>query len=267
MCGKCCYTLLKGSICSVNLFVMIVGILMTAGGVSLLVTEHLHLETAWYNFSLVSYFLLASGLVTLTVSFLACCGSLISSKCLLATFALCIICLVFGEITLGVLVYFQEIDYRSITQTVIQEVVSEKYTKNNTQTTFYWDLFQTQFECCGYSGPIDWAYSSYNGYQDITKEIGIGSHSTALPFTIPKSCCRNKEDPLCGSTITPKFKTVIDDNIYHMEGCVDTLFEFVADHYLYFIIVTASVILIELLALIFSTCLCCAIKKIEDHKP
>ena len=107
MCGKCCYTLLKGSICSVNLFVMIAGILMTAGGISLLVTEHLHLETAWYNFSLVSYFLLASGLVTLTVSFLACCGSLISSKCLLATFALCIICLVFGEITLGVLVYFQ----------------------------------------------------------------------------------------------------------------------------------------------------------------
>ena len=47
-----------------------------------------------------------------------------------------------------------------------------------------------QLECCGYSGPIDWAYSSYNGYQDITKEIGIGSQSSALPFTIPQSCCR-----------------------------------------------------------------------------
>ena len=107
MCGSCCYSLLKGTICTVNLLVMIVGVLMTAGGISLLVTEHLYLDTEWYNFSLVSYFLLASGLVTLSISFLACCGSLISSKCLLTTFTLSVICLIFGEITFGVLVYFQ----------------------------------------------------------------------------------------------------------------------------------------------------------------
>ena len=72
--------MLKGSICSVNMLVMIAGGLMTAAGVSLLVTEYLYLETIWYEFSIVSYFLLAAGLVTLTLSFLACCGSLISSK-------------------------------------------------------------------------------------------------------------------------------------------------------------------------------------------
>ena len=107
MCGRCCYTMLKGSICSVNMLVMIAGGLMTAAGVSLLVTEYLYLETIWYEFSIVSYFLLAAGLVTLTLSFLACCGSLISSKCLLATFILSLLCLIVGEITLGVLVYFQ----------------------------------------------------------------------------------------------------------------------------------------------------------------
>ena len=107
MCGRCCYTMLKGSICSVNMLVMIAGGLMTAAGVSLLVTEYLYLDTIWYEFSIVSYFLLAAGLVTLTLSFLACCGSLISSKCLLATFILSLLCLIVGEITLGVLVYFQ----------------------------------------------------------------------------------------------------------------------------------------------------------------
>ena len=107
MCGRCCYTMLKGSICSVNLLVMIAGGLMTAAGTSLLVTEYLYLETIWYEFSIVSYFLLAAGLVTLTLSFLACCGSLISSKCLLATFILSLLCLIVGEITLGILVYFQ----------------------------------------------------------------------------------------------------------------------------------------------------------------
>ena len=120
------------------------------------------------------------------------------------------------------LLLFQEIDYGSVTQTVIQEIVTDKYHKNNTLTVFYWDIVQSQvqetptkiviltciqlsptgfvlskcfliqFECCGYSGPIDWAYSSYNGYQDITKEIGIGAQAAALPFRIPSSCCRSE---------------------------------------------------------------------------
>jgi len=267
MCGKCCYTLLKGSMCSVNLIVMVIGCLMTAAGVSMLVTEHMYLDSIWYEFSMVSYFMLAAGLTTLVISFLACCGSLISSKCLLTTFALCIFCLIVGEITLGLMVYFQEVDYKSVTHTVIQEVVSKKYHKNNTQTVFYWDVFQKQFECCGYSGPIDWAYSTFNGYQDITKEIGIGSQTTALPFTIPQSCCRNSEDPLCSSTITPKFKTVIDENVYYTQGCVQALFDFVSGKEIYFIIVGSVLFLIELLSIIFATCLCCTIKKIEDFKP
>jgi len=267
MCGRCCYSLLKGSVCSVNLVVMLLGLGLTAAGVSLLVTEHLVLAPAWHQFSIVSWALLAAGLLTLTTSFLACCGALISSKCLLTSFILSLLCLMVGELTLGLLIYFQEIDYKSITQTVIQEIVSEKYQKNNTQTVFYWDIFQSQLECCGYSGPIDWAYSSYNGYQDITKEIGIGSQSSALPFTIPQSCCRNTEDPLCSSTITPKFKTVIDENIYYTQGCVDVVFGLASEHYIYFIIVAASLLLIELLAVLCSTCLCCTLKKIEDHKP
>ena len=41
-------------------------------------------------------------------------------------------------------VVLQEIDYKAITQTVIQEIVTKKYQKNNTQTVFYWDMFQKQ---------------------------------------------------------------------------------------------------------------------------
>ena len=93
---------------------------------------------------------------------------------------------------------------------------------------------------------------------------------------------RNTEDPLCSSTITPKFKTVIDENIYytqvnydlikckhsfslwmrdrvthdnmwgpriwclslHAQGCVDVVFRLASEHYIYFIIVAASLLLI-----------------------
>ena len=105
MCGRCCYTMLKASVCSVNLLVMLVGGLLTAAGGSLLVTEHLYLSTTWHQFSMVSYFLLAAGLLTLTLSFLACCGSMVSSSCLLGTFLTLIITMIVGEVALGVALY------------------------------------------------------------------------------------------------------------------------------------------------------------------
>ena len=95
-----------------NLVVMLLGLLLTAAGASLLVTEHLHLASAWHQFSIVSWALLAAGLLTLTTAFLACCGSLISSKCLLTSFVLSLVCLVAGELTLGLLVYCQ-VSHRS----------------------------------------------------------------------------------------------------------------------------------------------------------
>ena len=85
---------------------------------------------------------------------------------------------------------------------------------------------------------------------------------------------RNTEDPLCSSTITPKFKTVIDENIYYtqvnydlininihspagweieghiisdvylLQGCVDAVFRLASEQYIYFIIVAASLLLI-----------------------
>merc|ERR1711953_439686 len=267
MCGRCCYLMLRGGVCTVNTLVMLLGALLTTAGTALLVTEHLYLQTSWDQFSMVSYSVLAAGLVSLTISFLGCCGSLVSSKCLLLTFIFSLICLIIGEITMGLLLYFQKIDYKGVTQTVIQEIVTDKYQKNNTLTVFYWDIVQSQFECCGFDGPINWAYASYNGYQDITKEIGIGSTSTALPFRIPSSCCRNSEDPLCSSTITPKLSMKIDEKVYYTEGCVNILFTLVSDHQIYFIMISALILLIELLSIIFSTCLCCTIKKIEDLKP
>ena len=99
--------MLRGTVCSVNTLVMLLGAILTAAGVSLLVTEYLYLGTPWDQFSILSYFILAAGLVSLTLSFLACCGSLVSSKCLLVTFIFTLISLLIGEITMGLLVYFQ----------------------------------------------------------------------------------------------------------------------------------------------------------------
>eukprot|EP00090_Calanus_glacialis_P007170 TRINITY_DN15634_c0_g1_i3.p1 TRINITY_DN15634_c0_g1~~TRINITY_DN15634_c0_g1_i3.p1 ORF type:complete len:268 (+),score=64.84 TRINITY_DN15634_c0_g1_i3:347-1150(+) len=267
MCSSCCYSCLKAMVFIVNLLVMLVGMVVTGLAVWLLVSEHLYLSSSWEDFSLVTCAVLSVGLLISLLAFLACCGAITRSKCLLGMFVISLLALLVGEVSLVVLVYFKELDYRPLLREGVHEIVTEKYHPNNTATVLYWDTIQQGFECCGSSGPIDWAHSIYNGYQENTKEIGIGAKQAVLPFTIPSSCCRNLDDPLCSSTITPKFKTIIDENIYYSEGCLRKTINFISSNSFYLIIAASIIICIEMLGIIFSTCLCCAIKKIEDLKP
>jgi len=262
-----CYSCLKAMVFIVNFLVMLLGLMVTGMAIWLLVSEHLFLSSSWEHFSLSTITLLSVGLLVTILAFLGCCGTIARSKCLLGMFVISLLALLVGEVSVAVLVYFKELDYRPLLRASVHETVLKKYHPNNTATVLYWDTIQQGIECCGSSGPIDWAHSLYNGYQENTKEIGIGFKQTVLPFTIPSSCCRNLDDPLCSSTITPKFKTVIDDNIYYSEGCLSKTVAFISSNSLYLMVSATIIISVEMLGIIFSTCLCCAIKKIEDLKP
>jgi len=251
----------------VNLVVMLLGLSMAGLAVWLLISEHLYLNSSWSEFSLLPCLVLALGLLGSVVAFFACCGAITSSRCLLGMFVIFLLALLVGEGTLAVLLYFKELDYEPVLREGVHEIVMEKYHLNNTPTVLYWDTIQQGFECCGSSGPSDWAFSIFNGHQDNMKEIGIGAQQAVLPFTIPSSCCRDLADPLCSSTITPKFNTNIDENIYFIEGCFTMAVNFLSNNNLYLSIASISIICIEILGLIFSCCLCCTIKKIEDMKP
>jgi len=251
----------------VNLLVMLVGLLVTGVATWLLVSEHIFFSNSWEQFSISTIAVLSVGLLVSLLAFLGCCGAITRSKCLLRMLVISLLALLVGEVAVAVLVYFKELDYHHLLRSSVHETVLEKYHLNNTATVLYWDTIQQGFECCGSSGPIDWAHSIYNGYQENTKEIGIGFKQTVLPFTIPSSCCRNLDDPLCSSTITPKFNIVIDDNIYYSEGCLNKAIAFISSNSLYLMVSATIIISVEMLGIIFSTCLCCAIKKIEDLKP
>jgi len=267
MCSSCCYSCLKVTVFLVNLLVMLVGLCVAGVAVWLLVSEHLYLDSSWDQLSLATIVLLTVGLLISLLAFLGCCGAITRSKCLLGMFVISLLSLLIAEVVVAVLIYFKELDLRPLLKSGVNEIVSEKYHYNNTGTTIYWDTIQQQFECCGSSGPVDWAHSLYNGYNENTKEIGIGAQETALPFTIPSSCCRNMADPLCSRTITPKFKTVIDESVYFSEGCLRKALSFISSNSLYLLVAGIIIITVEILGIMFSTCLCCTIKKIEDMKP
>ena len=112
MCRDCCNKLLRATICSVNLLVLITGLLITLVGLWLLVLDYLSPAPGLSALSLTTLLL---GLTTLTLSFLACCGSLVSNTALLATFLTLLISLIIGQAALGVAVYIKVTNTTSIT--------------------------------------------------------------------------------------------------------------------------------------------------------
>ena len=117
MCRDCCNKLLRATICSVNLLALITGVLITLAGLWLVVMEYLSPSPSLSSLSLT---ILVAGLLTLTLSFLACCGSLVPNSALLVTFSVLLSSLIAGQAALGVAVYIKVTTYTiTITTTSI----------------------------------------------------------------------------------------------------------------------------------------------------
>ena len=125
MCRDCCHKLLQATICSVNLLVLITGLLVSLAGLWLAVLESLSPAP---RLSALSLTVLLVGLLTLSLSFLACCGSLLSSTALLATFLTFLLLLLTGQAALGVAVYIKVTHNIIITSTTTNTRLTRRLT-------------------------------------------------------------------------------------------------------------------------------------------
>jgi len=265
--SSCCYSSLRLLLSLSGLLLLCTGVLLTGLGTWLLISELLFLGSGPDQLPLLTYCLLFIGFSVFLLAILSFCGAATKSSCMLGTFSTLLLGLLISQLAMASIIYFKNIDYRPVLREAIHELVKEKYHMNNTATTFLWDTIQQEGQCCGATGPIDWALSFYSGNPENTKEIGIGASATVLPFTIPSSCCRRTEDPLCAGTIIPKIRTIIDENVYYTEGCFKRAVLFVSSHQLHMIVAGAVIIFIEFCGILLSTCLCCAFRRIDDIKP
>ena len=111
--------------------------------------------------------------------------------------------------------------------------------------------------------------------QNYAPEIGIG-HDQPRPqiqdytpetFDIPASCCVNPDSPSCRSaTVSIAALARINPGDIYEEGCSSALTKFLEGHVIYLIGMGGGVLIIELIGMIFSLCLCCALKRIDDFK-
>lgn len=272
-----CFGCLKFLVFVVNFLFWLFGLGVMAVGLWLLFDQQLYLQSLGAEQSeyfMGTYIILGVGMVMTLVGFLGCCGAWKESTWMLGTFFVFLIIIFVGEIAVGVLIYFQEAPYEDVISNSVHSTVVKKYHNNSTATTQTFDLIQEGLQCCGADGPKDWARSVYNGYYENTApEIGIpkkmGSNillSISSPFNIPKSCCKLPDTKECDRDVQQVDPSNLPTHIIYEEGCTGKMISFVEDHAVYLIAVAGGVALIQIIGMIFSMCLCCALKRIEDFK-
>ncbi|TGZ66920.1 hypothetical protein CRM22_005086 [Opisthorchis felineus] len=98
--------------------------------------------------------LIVLGAVILLVSFLGCCGAIKENVCMLYTYGVLLVILLIAEIVAAVMtvVYKDKIDPEI--EKILKDAVRD-YPKPEIQQSI--DLIQKTFECCGATGPGDYA--------------------------------------------------------------------------------------------------------------
>jgi len=258
---RCCFACLKYLIFTVNFLIFLLGLVLVLVSGGLLTYEQYMKPQDVYGLHCV---LLALGAAVFLTSFLGCCGAIRESSCLLGLFFTLTLVFFLGEIVLVVYIYFKEEVVEQAVSFNVQQTVEEKY-YNGTLTATLWDVVQTQLECCGGDGPKDWEKSKYNGFQEI-REIGIGGNRHA-PFFLPPSCCSSwNSTSFCESQVEYDTNFHLETDLY-TKGCSQALMVLVKNNIFYILLVCLGILIIEIVGMILSLCLCSALRRIEGHKP
>lgn len=130
------------------------------------------------------------------------------------------------------------------------------------------DRIQQYFACCGIMGPEDWITSSYNNHSSDQFDLGsFVSPPEQRMYRIPKSCCQEDQDSCLN-----RLENIRGRDIHNLkeirglstEGCMTKFEEFIRKKQFFVILAGVVVVGVQILALIFSLCLVCAISRQED---
>ncbi|OQV15080.1 hypothetical protein BV898_10712 [Hypsibius exemplaris] len=211
-----------------------------------------------------TYVLMAVGVIMAIIGFLGCCGALRQSRCMLGTFFALLFVVFVAEVAGGIVAYINKDQLtRQFIEDGFAEIVKKEYGKPGFEArTQYFDVVQSELECCGAKNSWDWFQSSWRGGNG---DIGANGQDTYL---VPLSCCqaRYREDIRCVATNEtigiPQNLSTSNSNmdIINDKGCGVKLMETINKHRETVIGVGVGILVVQVLGLIFAIILCCTIK-------
>lgn len=188
--------------------------------------------------------MIAAGVLIAVISFLGCCGAWKENKCMLIIFFIFLLIILGLEIAAAVMGYQHrdKLDDQ-LDKDVTRELKSHYGEEGSDGVTKAFDNLQQNEECCGWNNYTEWFSSKkFNG-----------SHS------VPTSCCKaEKDNSSCG-------KAPINlDNIYQ-DPCKQKLEKLVKEKLYYIGAVGVTVVVIQILGMIFALVLICKIGDKETY--
>jgi len=206
------------------------------------------------------YILLGTGGFMTVVGFLGCCGALRESQCLLASFFTVLLILFVGEIVAAVWLYQNPAEFRKLVEEKLLDGIRSKY-DNDQVIRESFDLLQQKYKCCGVDGYQSWSKSEKNA-----KNVASG-----INYEVPKSCCSDPASNLCETTRNLGVVGLVGSSlsgVIYTEGCAPKVEKWLkdSDNTRYLIGVGIGVLVMELLGMIFSLVLCCAVRRVVQFK-
>lgn len=206
------------------------------------------------------YIFLGVGCFIVIGAFLGCCGAYKESQCLLVSFFCVLLIVLVAQIAAGVWAFKNTDKLDETVRNTVKYSVQEEYGQISARTATF-DSFQKNLKCCGANGPHDWAASKYNNV-DRSNVLSVVVSNINHLYRIPESCCKDDDRALCETARKITVGGLINPAIYQT-GCIDKIVELLHEHWQIILVVTIIISLLELIALIISLSLCCAIK--NDH--
>lgn len=218
------------------------------------------------NFHTGIYIMIAAGALMFIVGFLGCCGALRESPCMLVTFFSFLLFILVVEVAAGCWVYTNRDELENMLQEHVKRTVANDYGTNEYRTKTF-DTIQKHLKCCGATGPRDWSTARYNQVnRKSDKGVDMALSSTLQTYKLPLSCCSLPTSPqICddGSRIGISANIPV---VMYQHGCIGKLKEVLSEHMIIAWALLITIAVLEIIGLIFSLVLCCAVRSVDRYK-
>ncbi|XP_068674198.1 CD63 antigen-like [Montipora foliosa] len=180
--------------------------------------------------------MIAAGVFIALISFFGCCGAWKENRCLLIIFFICLLVILSLEIAVAILGYTNRNEVENAFDGEVKQAIKSKY-PGDQPTKEAIDALQKEESCCGWNNYTDWFNSTFD--EDKRDRV-------------PDSCCKVETDG-CG--------TKMGDNDINKEGCKEKLEGLIKDKLYYIGALGVTIVVIQLLGMIFALVLTCRIGK------
>lgn len=207
------------------------------------------------NYNAGLYILLGAGILMFVVAFLGCCGALRHSRCCLVSFAGIMLVIIGAQIAFGAWLYANRDRIDELLRSSVINTVKNEYGEIECRTQII-DAIQSGLECCGATGPADWAGSKYaRKDSSLPLSITVSSDPNNI-FKVPESCCKNMDSTICNQARNMRIAGAVNPGIYS-EGCTEKLVNALKGQTYHVLIVTIVILIMEILGLILALIYCC----------